>query len=157
MLITIQKSPFVTYQIIACPKHVKSVVALGHDDLGHDDVDSNLVSVSEFTDVTSGEVTTRAQAFALPADAFRNKEMLEWILSISGAEDSTYDAFNDLMVSRFENTEPITGLAALEVQSTGLANQWLPDHIEHSIEDDAALTESNLIEMQQRYGKDNLE
>lgn len=102
---------------------MKSLVALGHDDLGHDDVDSNLVMVSEYEEVATGEVMKEPVAFCLPADAYRNKEMVEWILSVSGEEDTSYDSFNELMVNRFEATEPINGLAAYEVHSTGLANQ----------------------------------
>jgi hypothetical protein len=136
---------------------VKSVVALGADDLGHDDLEANLIEVSEWACAQSGEVCSDPTPFVLPADAFRDKNMLEWILSNKSAEDTTHDDFNDLMVTRFEATEPIKGLAALEVGSTGFANQHLPDQIMDSIDNEDQVTEANLIEMQSRYGKDNLD
>ena len=101
---------------------MKSVVALGADDLGHDDLEMNLIEVSQWECAASGEVCSDPTPFVLPADAFRDKNMLEWILSVKSADDTTHDDFNDLMVTRFEATEPIKGLAALEVGSTGFAN-----------------------------------
>lgn len=48
--ITILKSPFVSYSITTHTKNVKSVCSLGADDMGADDVEGNVISVSSFTD-----------------------------------------------------------------------------------------------------------
>jgi len=69
--ITILKSPFVSYSITTHTKNVKSVCSLGADDLGADDVESNIISVSSFVDA-SGQHHQNG-VFKLPADAFRDK------------------------------------------------------------------------------------
>lgn len=48
--ITVLKSPFVSYSITTHPKNVKSVCSLGDDDLGADDVEGNVISVSAYID-----------------------------------------------------------------------------------------------------------
>jgi hypothetical protein len=48
--ITVLKSPLVSYEIRANVKDIKSVCSVGDDDLGADDVDGNIVQVSEYTD-----------------------------------------------------------------------------------------------------------
>jgi len=69
--ITILKSPFVTYSIQTHVKNVKSVCSLGADDLGADDVEGNIISVSSYIDA-QGEHHQNG-VFRLPADAFRDK------------------------------------------------------------------------------------
>jgi len=38
----------------------------------------------------------------LPADAFRDKQMLEWIFAFKNTAETTNDEFTDLMRERFE-------------------------------------------------------
>jgi len=69
--LTILKSPLVSYTITTHVKNVQSVCALGDDDMGADDVEGNIISISSFTDA-SGEHHANG-VFRLPADAFRDK------------------------------------------------------------------------------------
>jgi hypothetical protein len=48
--ITVLKSPFVSYTITTHTKNVKSVCSLGADDLGADDSEGNIITVSAYVD-----------------------------------------------------------------------------------------------------------
>ena len=50
--ITILKSPFVSHSITTHTKNVKSVCSLGADDMGADDVEGNIITVSSYTDAS---------------------------------------------------------------------------------------------------------
>jgi len=69
--IKIMKSPFVSYTITTHTKNVRSVCSLGDDDLGADDVEGNIITLSSYTD-SAGEHHADG-VFRLPADAFRDK------------------------------------------------------------------------------------
>jgi hypothetical protein len=100
--ITIATSPLVTHDIIAKVSDVYSIVALGSDNLGADDCESNVVAVKSYLDAASGEQKSDG-VFVVPGDAFRDREMMDWILSPVAQEttESTDDLFNDLMASKF--------------------------------------------------------
>ena len=86
-----------TTTIIANPKNINAIVSLGNDDLGAADVESQVVEVSEY-ETSSGELVSEVGTFILPGDAFRDKPMLDWVLSRAGEDEETFDDFNDLMV-----------------------------------------------------------
>jgi len=46
-------------------------------------------------------VTNESSLFILPGDAFRDPEMLEWMMAKAGPDETTFDDFNDLLVSKF--------------------------------------------------------
>ena len=120
----IAKSPFVSHDIIACPRDVYSMVALGADDLGADDTERSLIAVDKYISAASG-VEHGSDEFVLEADAFRDKPMLEWILSKKDAHEETFGDFNDLMLSRFNERVQHGGLnmiAAYEARATGFAS-----------------------------------
>ena len=56
LILSISNSPISTYKIMVSPTDVKSVVALGMDNLGADDVDSNLIEVKNYTNMATGEI-----------------------------------------------------------------------------------------------------
>lgn len=72
-------------------------MSLHNDDQGEDGIENNLVQLVDAVD-GSGQVTAE-QFFVLPADAFKDHNMLDWVLSIkSESEDSTVDdLFNEVM------------------------------------------------------------
>ena len=85
--------------------------------------------------------------------------MLEWILAVGG-EESTYDDFNDLMVQTHRAktaTGGLTGITAFEIRSTGLANYKNAAMVDVNIESDDALTNQNLLNLQEKYGRENLD
>ena len=77
------------------PRFTKSICALGDDDIGADDTEANLLHVSEYLDESTG-VAMRDGLFTIPADAFRDKITMEWILAHKDdASSETDSVFNE--------------------------------------------------------------
>lgn len=109
LVFAISRSALSEHKIMVSPTNVKSIVALGHDNLGADDVESNLIQVTDYTDMATGESGLSGQ-YIIPAEASRDKPMMDWILSdnTSPNHESTTDAdFNDLMVSSFRDRKSV--------------------------------------------------
>jgi len=70
--------------------------------MGEEDVDNNVISINDFID-DSGNVI-ESDTFTLPADAWRDQETLEWLMSKGGRTESValLDDFNDLVSSKFQ-------------------------------------------------------
>lgn len=131
LLISIQKSPIVTTDVFVHPRDVHAVCSLGNDDLGNDDTENHLVHIEQFTTI-SGETLSPNSYYVLPADAFKDKDLLDHILSKQSPDETTFDDFNDLMVSQFNervSSGGLKGLAAIEARSTGYANHALPEEV----------------------------
>ena len=75
------------------PRHTKSICAVGEDDLGADDTEANILMASEFLDESTG-VAMRNGFFRVPADAFRDKITMEWILATKDENCETDADFN---------------------------------------------------------------
>lgn len=99
--IKVQTTPFVSHTIVASPSKMRSVMSLGNDDMGADDTEANIVQVSEFW-CEKDHCTKRDGFYRLPADAFRDKQALDWILAIKDEDETTADAYNDLMQVKHE-------------------------------------------------------
>lgn len=157
--IAIQKSPIVTTEVFVHPRHIHAVCSLGNDDLGDDDTENHLVHIEQFTTI-SGETSAEDTYYVLPADSFKDRELLDHVLSKPGPNESTYDDFNDLMLSQFNDrvlTGGLKGVAAIEARQTGYANHNLPEELNQEINEDALVTEENLLKLQEHYGRENLE
>ena len=77
------------------PRFTKSICALGDDDIGADDTEANLLLASEYLDESTG-VAMRDGLFTIPADAFRDKITMEWILAHKDdASSETDSVFNE--------------------------------------------------------------
>ena len=99
----------------------KGLLSLGNDDLGEEDVDSNVLLVSSYYEGSSGELKKDVnEAFVLPADGYRDETMLDWVLSIKAPESNFDDKssldvlFNDLMLESFDEKVSTGGLTPLE-------------------------------------------
>lgn len=142
------------------PRFTKSICALGDDDIGADDTEANLLLATEYLDESTG-VAMRDGIFTIPADAFRDKITMEWILAHKDDASSETDAvFNEQIMQRhmeYAATGGITGLRKIEAEMTGFANYGGEDFINANIE--ANPEESNLVirEMQKDYGQEQLE
>jgi hypothetical protein len=88
--------------IIADISNVQSIFSLKNDDLGEDDVDNNIVNVQNYLDLSSGKMVESGQ-FVLPADSYKDLNMLDWVLSIkTNGDDSTEQIFNEFMLENFK-------------------------------------------------------
>ena len=154
----ISKSPIMSYNIIAKPQAVRSVCALGNDDMGADDVEGNVVAVDQYFNEETGQVE-KDSVFALPADAYRSTQALEWILAHKAPDSTTDENFSQLMREEHEATAAtggLTGLRALNATQTGYADMAREDAVNASLEDDAH-TEQQLRELTELYGKEKLD
>jgi hypothetical protein len=120
----INKTPLVSYTITCHQNDIMSVCSIGDDDMGADDVDSNILHVTKYTN-SEGEVKQDG-IYSLPADAYRDKQMMEWIMASKDQEgEATLDDFNDLMHQKFEGRVSAGGLnllSSFNAKQTGFAN-----------------------------------
>ena len=66
--------------------------------MGEEDIESNIVAVKGAVDAKTGEELPE-DSYLLPADAWRDPNMLDWILAINSEEAGTTEAeFGDLML-----------------------------------------------------------
>jgi len=96
--ITINETVLSTSEIIVDTKDIKSVVALGNDDLGEDNKDGNVLYVKRYFDKGLGKWVETERALSLPGDAFRDRKYLEWIISEKEGEGEVSEAYNDLLI-----------------------------------------------------------
>jgi len=144
LVLGISRSALSEYKIMVSPTDVKSVVALGQDNLGADDVESNLIQVTNYTDMATGESGMTGQ-YIIPAEAHRDKPLMDWILSDNSTVDheSTTDAdFNDYMVTNFRKNAATGGHKGVEAYFT---NGIYKDE---RIELNAQETETTLLALQ---------
>jgi len=87
--------------IIVSVQDTHSLISLSNDDQGEEDIESNYLELSNYKDMSTGEVVGSGN-FLLPANAFRDHQMMDWIFSMKGdGSDSTTNEFNDLMSDKF--------------------------------------------------------
>lgn len=144
--ITYMKSPIVTATITAHVKDVYAVCAVGQDDMGADDVESNVIAIERFS--AGDEHHTSPICLTLPADAFRDKQMMEWIMAKKDAStETTVDDFTDMLREKFEDRCKKGGLnflTSFHVRETGLAQFAKESEIEHQMLEDSSETDNNI-------------
>ena len=99
--ITVSQNLLSSQTIIAHPNNTMGIASLGNDDLGHNDLESNILAIQSYIDKATGESHENG-TFLLPADSFRDSNALDWILAPKSSEDSTGDLFSDLMQEEFK-------------------------------------------------------
>jgi hypothetical protein len=100
--ITVNETVLSSSEIIVDTRDIKSVVALGNDDLGEDNQDGNVLYLKRYFDKAQNKWVDTERALTLPGDAFRDKKFLEWIISEKQGEGETAQAFNDLLIQMNE-------------------------------------------------------
>ena len=81
------------------PRYTTSICALGDDDIGADDTEANILMASEYLDESTG-VAMRNGFFIVPADAFRDKITMEWIMAHKDENSETDEVFNQQIMTR---------------------------------------------------------
>ena len=131
-----------------------SVCALGNDDLGADDVESNLLAVKKH----SG--SSEPLFLRVPADAFRDKQMMEWVCAKKDSYEETNDDFTDLLRENFEARVKRGGLPLLtsfQARTTGLAQFAREHEVEAHLENESSEVDNNIRRLQELYGAKQLE
>lgn len=140
-------SPIASKDYFVAVSKVQSLISLGNDDQGEDGIENNLVQLVDAIDGSSGEVTAE-QYFVLPADGFKDHNMLDWVLSIkSDGDDSTVDdLFNDIVAEQFFLKSKTGGMNQLAVYAaTGAFDKFLDSSfVDRSIEKNDASLDKNL-------------
>lgn len=150
-------SPIASKDYFVAVANVQSLISLGNDDQGEDGVENNLVQLIEPVD-GSGEVTAE-QFFVLPADGFKDQNMLDWVLSIKSEEDGTVDElFNEVMAEQFDKKAQTGGLNQLAIYAaTGAFDKALDSSfVDKAIDKNDATLDVNIKKMQDFYGEEQL-
>jgi hypothetical protein len=106
---TIKKSPFASYTIVMNCRNTMSLYAVGADDLGEDDAESNILFVGAYLNEETGKMEENG-TFALPADAWRDRASMEWIMAQKADESETDALFNDLIVQKHSELASTGGI-----------------------------------------------
>ena len=76
---------FTSRTIYANVQDCQSVFTVGNDDVGEDDLETNVVQIKSSWD-EAGNVNEEIDQVVLPADSYKDLNMLDWILSIKDSE-----------------------------------------------------------------------
>lgn len=112
--INVSSSIFTSKNIIAEVKNTQSVFSVSNDDIGENDIDNNVINVKNYID---GSEIVKSGSFVLPAESWKDYNMLDWIISIKSddqQEDSTQDLFDDLMALNFQEKKATGGMSELQ-------------------------------------------
>lgn len=93
LLINVGTSILASHDIIADVRDVRSIMALGNDDLGEDDTDGNVICVDRHFSKAEGRWVEEGMALSLPGDAFRDKALLDWIIADKSGQETLVDDF----------------------------------------------------------------
>jgi len=156
---TIQKSPLVSYTVILNPKHTMSVCSVGADDVGEDDAEGNILHAREYLDESTGNKEKNG-LFTIPADAYRDKITMEWIMAQKDEDSVTDRLYNEQIMSRHQNiaaTGGLTGLRKFTVEQTGYANFGDEEELNLYLKNNAEAADDTLVAMSEVYGQERLE
>lgn len=141
--------------IVAEPQHIMTIASLDNDDMGEDDIESNILSVTKYTDVATGE---EGQGdFILPADAYRDTTALEWIIAIKTDEDSTCNEFNDFVAKQHQKRADLPKLNAAQIMLLDAAYDGRAGTqygIDRQIDRDDPSVDQQLALMREFYGEE---
>jgi hypothetical protein len=98
--INVGQSAFSTYDIVADVRDIQSILSLGNDNLGRDNTEGNILRIDRY--LKSNQLVEEGIALTLPADAFRDRQFLDWLIADKTGQGSLVDDFQDLMVRRHE-------------------------------------------------------
>ena len=150
---------FSSHKILVDVKNLHSVIALDNDNLGEEDEGDNVLEVNSYIEVATGKQVEDKLILRLPADSFRNKVFLDWIISEKDQEGELADDYQHLLTQRH-----ILGQA---MQSNALAlftgsQETSLTRIDHAqldmlIDSNHPRVEQKLIAMEKKYGKEYLE
>eukprot|EP00347_Sterkiella_histriomuscorum_P020859 403336193 len=158
--ITVGVSALSSKKIIADVKDVSSILALDNDNLGNEDIDSNAIKIDKYLDLSTGQQVTQPLLLALPADAYRNKVFIDWIIADKENEGLLADDYNKLLTERFHKGQNIQSNQLAVITPSGssqLVQSNQDKFIDALIEADKPIVDEKLAELQTLYGKEYLQ
>lgn len=141
--------------IIAAVNNVMGMVSLGNDDVGEDDVESNVVSIENYLDTSTGEIVDSTQ-LVLPGDSYRDITLLDWILSIKSEDDSTDELFNEYMTTNWQekiDNVPKLNAVTLSMINAGYDRTGFAGQLDKQIDSNDSEVDKNIMAMREFYGE----
>jgi len=158
----VSTSPFTSRSLVANINNIQGVFSVGNDDVGENDIETNVIQLTNVLDRSTGQVL-ESESVILPADAWKDLNMLDWIISIKNSDpewvDSTLDDFNDLMNEKFQTMSDIgtqAGRTGLMQINSAYMRKSSSKMIDIEIENDSSEVDNNLELMKKIYGEDRL-
>eukprot|EP00349_Pseudokeronopsis_sp_Brazil_P000122 CAMPEP_0202957748 /NCGR_PEP_ID=MMETSP1396-20130829/2139_1 /ASSEMBLY_ACC=CAM_ASM_000872 /TAXON_ID= /ORGANISM="Pseudokeronopsis sp., Strain Brazil" /LENGTH=165 /DNA_ID=CAMNT_0049675423 /DNA_START=746 /DNA_END=1243 /DNA_ORIENTATION=- len=111
---TINSTILSTFDIIAHPKDIHSVVSLGNDDQGEEDQDDNVLVVHSHIKEKTREVVQKPIYVKLPGDAFKDRFYMDWLISKKDQEEATADEFGHLLHQRAKQGSLMNNLGGMK-------------------------------------------
>ena len=105
---------FTSREIFADVNDCQSVLSLGNDDLGEADIESNVVTVAKSWN-NENALNEEEEVLTIPADSWKDVNMLDWVLSIKHDEQSLDALFNDCMLETFDTKAASGGVSGLDL------------------------------------------
>ena len=151
---------FIRSSIIADVNSIQGMVPMTVDDVGEKDSEANLVVIQNYLNTATGQQEERGY-FVLPADAHRDHNMLDYIMSNKNGnspDDSTADSFRDLMLEDFNTKAKSGGLnrIAQQLVQSGYDKPGSDGAIDIMIDRDHKSVDTNLQKMKKHYGDADL-
>lgn len=157
--ITINETVLSCSEIIVDTKDIKSVISLGNDDLGEENSEGNVLYIGKYFDQASKSWVQSERALTLPGDAFRDRQLLEWIISEKSGEGEVADAFNDLLIQlneRAVSSGKISQVELLIARDQVNLTQASDDVAEAQIKTDDPIVDKTLDHLKSIYGEEYL-
>lgn len=149
----VSTSPLTSKAVVASVSDCMAQLSVGNDDLGENDLESNVVILRNYKD---GNEVHEEGYFLLPADSWKDVNMLDWVLSVKPqGEDSTQDLFNDLMVDSFDTKSRTGGMGflAVSIANAGYDRIGSEGAIDRLIEKEDKSVDIHLTAMTEFYGQ----
>jgi len=77
-------------------RDVKSLISIGNNDLGDKDTEGSVLGISKCIEKETGKEIDKFIMWTLPGDAFRNVQVVDWIMA--NKEEDTDETYNDLLM-----------------------------------------------------------
>lgn len=101
LTVNMAESPLFSKDLIVDVRDLKSVVALGDEELGEDAQDGNIILISKYIN-EEGQTVEEDVTLTLPGDAFRDKVYMDWLLSDKSGETDLTDDYTSLLQQRYD-------------------------------------------------------
>jgi len=97
--IKVADSAFTSHEILAHPKHTRTLAVLGDETFGAQDCKAQILHIKDFLHVASGEYKT--DVFTIPADAHADGNTMEWLGAHKDVTTTTLEHFNECVQGTF--------------------------------------------------------
>lgn len=153
--INVSSSLLTSRDIIADVQNTQSLYSLSTPDYDDNEVDSNVIAITNYLDCSSNKTVDNG-CFVLPAEAWKDFNQLDWVLSVKNprSDDSTQLLFDDLMQQNYQKKVDQGGLSAIQylLRNGSNADRIGETSIDRQIESQGTGVDANIEKMIDQYG-----